>query len=255
LEALQSLDIHVLTTARNSQTTKERISKAHVTIHLLDGVPDPTVEAQLELGKQAHTQIIWVSPKVNLTRESLTSYEQKLQALKNREGRVCPYEFMQSRNVTADIMEKVDELKKHWDRENPRSLFVDIHIKDRRFARELFHYLIDHDIEPLVNRDDPQEPTLNEFEENVVKSKAIIFFFGTVERKWVHKRIDEAAKVALIREHPIKKLGVFAAPPPENADGEKRKIEPTLPINLVWMDNTENFDPTTLDDFFSGFTS
>jgi hypothetical protein len=253
LEALQSLDVHVLTPARNPQTTKERISKAHVTIHLLDGMPDPVVEAQFELGKQAPTQIIWVSPKVNLAKESLSSYEQKLQALQRREGSSRSYEFMQSRNVTADVEEKVKELKERWDRENPRSLFVDIHIKDRRFARELFHYLIDHNIEPLVNRDDPQEPTLNEFEENVVKSKAIVFFFGTVETKWVRKRIDEAAKVALNREHPIKLLGVFAAPPPDDGHGRKQKIEPTLPMKLVWMDNTKGFDPTTLDDFFSGF--
>jgi len=57
--------------------------------------------------------------------------------------------------------------------------------------------------------------------------------------------VTEIIKLVFTRGYPVEKLGVYAAPPPS-----KSKKEPIrLPAGFVpvWMDNTERFDPQTLD--------
>ena len=247
---LDDLGIKVLEASPDPQTAENLISKAHVSVHLLDGTPDSVAEEQLEYGKRSQAQLIWLSKNFDLDKEPLSSYEQKLLSLKNRTDKSHPHEFIHSLDAKTDVVGSVKRLKERWAKSQAHSLFVNIHYNDMESVQEFIDYLDKYHIQMMMNDAKPQGPTKKEIEDKVIKSQAIVFVFGNVGRNWIEERVIEAFRVALEKELTIKFMGVYAAPPPENRN---RKIELPLPINLVWMDNTNGFNPSTVEDLISIF--
>ena len=67
-----------------------------------------------------------------------------------------------------------------------------------------------------------------------------IVVFGRVARSWVEQRLNEAFKLILANRLTTK-VGVYLAPPHKSAD------EMAFPPLFRVMDNTEHFDPKTVD--------
>jgi hypothetical protein len=246
IEQLSSRDIEVQQPQADLDATQELMAKAHVCIHFLDAVFHPVVDQQLEVScAHAQRQILWLSPRVELSPTDPDPYRQKLIALPSRSGN---FEIIRSRNAAPEILERIDKLREEWLLRLGRGIFFNTHGSDKSLAQEVFDYLTDLNIETLMNEDDLGEPSksFKDFDEKARRSRAIVVFFGTVSASWVASRMMEVIKLVYTQGYPVEKLGVFAAPPPS-----KTKKEPIrLPGGFfpVWMNNTEGFNPTTLDD-------
>lgn len=249
LEELSLRDIEVLRPSSTREATRALVARAHLCIHLLDGGFNSAVDEQLDMGcRNAQRQILWLSPRVELSPTDPDPYRQKLLALQDQEGN---FDFMRCRDETREIIERVECLKEEWLKRNSRGIFFNIHGNDKRYAKELFQYLEGKEnIEPLTNEsDDLDEPTLREFEEKASRSRAVVVFYGSVSATWVRGRLREAIRVIYSKDCPVELLGVYVAPPP------KDEVPIRLPVRFrpVWMDNTKGFDPTTLDEIISIF--
>jgi hypothetical protein len=242
LDELILNDIDILEPDKNQDAVAAQMARAHVCIHLVDGETHPQVEAQLELAcEHAKWQILWLAMKLDPEQESAEPYRKKLLA-RYPEGR---FDLIPGRDKIREIVERVERLKKDWLRKTSRGIFFNIHNHDMRLAKDLFLYLEEQKIEPLMNDEDKGAPTLKEFEEKASRSRAVVVFYGSVGAGWVRGRLVEAMKLMYSPGNPIEKVGVYVAPP-----SEPRKV----PIRLkgdyypMWMDNTSGFDPKTLEE-------
>ncbi len=245
IEQLSSRDVEVQQPQADVDATRELMAKAHVCIHLLDAVFHPVVDQQLDAScDRAQRQILWLSPRAELSPADPDPYRQKLIALPGRSGN---FEIIRSRNAAPEILERIEKLREEWLLRLGRGIFFNTHGSDKSRAQEVFDYLTDLNIEALMNDDDLGEPSksLKEFDEKARRSRAIVVFFGAVNAAWVAARMMEVIRLVFTRGYPVEKLGVFAAPPPS----KNEKVPIRLPGGIVpiWMDNTERFDPRTLD--------
>ena len=244
IERLILKDIEVSRPQADPEVNRALMARANVCIHLLEGSSHPAVERQFDEGRgHAQWQILWLSPRIELSAADPDPFRQKLFALQTREGN---FDFMRGRNAVAEIVERVESRREEWLRRNGRGIFFNAHGNDKSLAQEVFDYLMEKQVETLMNEDDLGEPSksLQEFDEKARRSRAIVVFFGAVNAVWVAARLMEIMKLIYAREYAIEKLGIYAAPPP------KEKVQIRLPGGFVptWMDNTKGFDPHTLDD-------
>lgn len=245
LEQLGLRDIEISRPHADSEVSRALMARAHVCVHLLDGVHHPVVAGQLDQScVHARRQLLWLSPRVELSPADPDPYRQKLFALQSREGN---FDFMRGRNAAAEILERIEALRQEWLQRNGQGIFFNTHGNDKSLAQEVFDYLMDQQIEALMNADDLGEPSkaLKEFDEKARRSRAIVVFFGAVNAAWVAARMTEIIKLLYTQGYPVEKLGVYAAPPPS----KNKKVPIRLPGGFVpiWMDNTEGFNPRTLD--------
>jgi Domain of unknown function (DUF4062) len=244
IEKLILKDIEVFRPQADPEVNRALMARANVCIHLLEGGSHPVVERQFDEGRcHAQWQILWLSPRIELSAADPDPFRQKLFPLQTREGN---FDFMRGRNAVAEIVERVESRREEWLRRKGRGIFFNTHGNDKSLAQEVFDYLVDQQVEALMNEDDFGEPSksLQEFDEKARRSRAIVVFFGAVNAAWVAARLMEIMKLIYAREYAIEKLGIYAAPPP------KERIQIRLPGGFVptWMDNTKGFDPHTLDD-------
>jgi len=255
LDMLGARKIDVLGPASTEDLARQLISKSQVSIHLLNGFGDCGVERQLELGKGAPRQIIWLSRQVDLEKSDLSSFEQKLLALESATGADRKYELMNGENFAEDIVDAIKVLRCSWDeqvwaREQTQDLFIDVRDNDRSHAVQLFDYLSSQEIPPTTIQRYPDQPTDEAFREHVRRAKAIVFFYGSINKETLEGRLNDLTEVVRLRRQPIEMISVFAAPPPVKTPED---IRPLMPIKITWMDNTSGFDPATLRDLLHLF--
>jgi hypothetical protein len=239
---------------------KEMISKAKVCVHFLDGVADDMVDHQLDLScALAQRQILWLPTKIVLSDENPDPYIRKLHDVVTREGKF-ELELMQASDPVHDIVERLVDFRKQ-DIETSigkrsRCIFFNIQQKDAgiRYTDELFQYLREKkNIEPLMNREDPDKPTMREFDEKVSKSKAFVVFYGTaVDRIWMRDRLKHAVRLVYEKNCKVKKFAVILTPPPREG---LEPIELPLDVRPLWIDQTEGFNESKLEDLVSVFES
>jgi hypothetical protein len=256
LDMLAANKIDVLGPSQTEDLARQLISKAQVSVHLLNGFTDSGVERQFELGRDAPRQLIWLARKVDLKKDGLSSFEQKLLALENDTRSDRNYELMSGENFAEDIVGAVKRQKCSWDeatweRDQSQDLFIDVRDNDRSHAVQLFDYLSSQEIPPTTIQRYPDQPTDEAFSEHVRRAKAIVFFYGSINREVLEARLNDLTEVVRLRRRPIEMVSVFAAPPPVKTRAD---IRPLIPIDIKWMDNTSGFDPATLRDLVDLFT-
>lgn len=255
LEMLEAKGIDILGPAQKEALASQLISKAQVSVHLLNGFSDSDVERQLELGKAAPQQIIWLSRGVDLEKSDLSSFEQNLLALATNSRGDRDYELMRGENVAVDVVEAILRLKVQWQeeiraQEVTPDLFIDVRDSDRGHAAQLFDYLSSQKIPSTIIQRYVDQPTDEAFVEHVRRAKAIVFFYGNINKATLEGRLNYLTEVVRLRKRKLDMIGVFAAPPPVK---RLKDIQPVMPLKITWMNNTRGFDPATLGELLNLF--
>jgi hypothetical protein len=255
LEMLEAKGINILGPAQKEGVASQLISKAQVSVHLLNGFSDSDVERQLELGKAAPQQIIWLSREVDLEKSDLCSFEQNLLALATNSRGDRDYELMRGENVAVDIVEAILRLKVQWQeeiraQEGTPDLFIVVRDSDRGHAAQLFDYLSSQKIPSTTIQRYVDQPTDEAFVEHVRRAKAIVFFYGSINKATLEGRLNYLTEVVRLRKRRLDMIGIFAAPPPVK---RLKDIQPVMPLKITWMNNTKGFDPATLGELLNLF--
>jgi hypothetical protein len=232
---------------------QDLIAGAHACVHFLDGTSDPEVDDQLELAcALASRQILWLPKKVTLTDKETDPHRRRLYDLVSS-GKSL--ELQQGREPVKDIVERLVEFRerertaKNEKEKKGRCIFFNIQRKDRPYADPLFGYLQERDIELFINRENPDEPTMREFDEKVSKARVFAVFYGSsVDRKWVEKTLSSAAQLVIGKSFNVKKLAVYLPPPPREGLGGPIELSLHKPL---WIDHTEGFNVSKLDELFA----
>ena len=83
------------------------------------------------------------------------------------------------------------------------------------------------------------------FEQHLRDARLFIVVFGSVARNWVEQRLNEAFKLILSNRLSTK-IGVYLAPPHKSGD------DANFPPFFRVMDNSDVFDPKTIDALLRG---
>jgi hypothetical protein len=259
IKELERRDIHVVTSpspegpaARFNHAPKEAIAAVDLSIHLINRNSDAVARERLELGiAHARKAIIWVPTGWDLASEKSLAHAHVIAALQSDDEKAerCRVIREPRRDACRVLLDEVVRLHESWTRERSRSLspmFFDIHPKDRTSAEEVFAYLEERNIVAWTTRgEDPSDPAqLSEFKEKLLRARALVVFFGSVDQRWVKSRLLKAVQVATTADHGIKVWGVYEAPPPENHKGP---FELGIPLTLEWMNHANGFNSELFD--------
>jgi TIR domain len=265
IEGLQQRGIHVMTNrAPQTQTLESRptlekiVALADLSIHLVNRNSDAAVREQLEAGvARARRSIVWIPTDWDLNAEQPGSAGRMVAAIETNveQSSRCRVVRVSRREAPDALLDEASKLYQPWMRERNGALspvFFDIHPKDWKYADAVFAYLEDRKIVPLSSRDDGElDPMrLSEFREKLLKARALVVFFGTVDRQWVKNRLLKALQVAMSADNGIKIWGVYEAPPPTDEKGNKR-FELGVPLNLEWMDHVNGFNSKLFDELLN----
>jgi hypothetical protein len=256
--------------AEHDEEAVEKIKAADLCVHLLDHVPGREIddrpeqsylERQAELSlEHARSQLVWVPteltpPRVEEVEDG--AHKALLRRLSDgprREG--ADYKFIRtlSSAISQDILGQIEQVKKRREaaataatQGGARTALIDIHLKDWQYALSLSRSLLERQIVPSVNREeDSPQKNLKGFEDQLRRADLLIIVFGDVPQEWVRERLGEALKIVAVspQDCALRACGVYLAPPHKKEE-EARFRHPLLPIEI--MDNSERFNPQTLD--------
>lgn len=259
--------------AEHDEAALEKIKAADLCVHLLDHVPGREIddrpeksylERQAELSlEHASSQLVWVPTELSAPRVAEiedVAHRDLLQRLADgprREG--GDYKFVRDlpSAISHDILGQIEQIKKRrlaavtFVPGAARTALIDIHLKDWQYALALSRSLLEREIVPSVNREeDSPQKNLKGFEDQLRRADLLIIVFGDVPQEWVHERLGEALKIVAVspQDCALRACGVYLAPPHKNGEASRFK-HPLLPIEV--MDNTERFNPQTLDTLLS----
>jgi TIR domain len=254
VEGLERQDIQVMTSqppegqaARISHAPTDAIAAADLSIHLINRNSDTVAQQQLELGiAHARKAIIWVPTDWNLTSERSIPQARVITMLQSdaEKAERCRVIREPRRDACRVLLDEVATLHEPWTRERKSSfspMFFDIHPKDHSAAEDVFAYLEERQIVPLTTRGaDPSDPAqMSAFRQKLLQARALVVFFGSVDQRWVEKRLIKAFQVVANAGHGPKVWGVYEAPPPENHKGP---FELDIPLTLEWMNHANGFE-------------
>jgi hypothetical protein len=246
IDALEAEGVHILESNGDVDYTKSLMAKAQTCIHLLDGSYAQQANEQLDLSAScAQHQILWLSAKVKV--EDQDPYRKKLLALGERAGRLT---FIHNSDPITDVVDEVKKVKSFWGRSKAKKIFLTYHKVDHEYMKSVVEHLIDRNIETKLSRHDFVGPVMKSFHEIAAGASAIIVCYGQVDNKWVEGRLEEANKARAEGHSSLDVLSVYLAPPPPP---QTKRDHVKLPHYLtpIWMDGTEGFDPSSLDDLIS----
>jgi hypothetical protein len=222
------------------------LAQADTSIHLLSPAAGPMVQQQLHVALASGRHVIvWVPPSWTLGGVEADPFVQRLAALERGDDPSLDYEFIREPRVTAGqaLAARALKLKAQWQQRSAQAVLFHVHPKDADHAEKLISYLEGERIEPLVEGLKGVSG-LEEFQANLLRSRALVFVFGRVDLEWVRNRIVEAMKVVAVNDYSIPLWGVYLAPPPPKEVGEEQfKLNLRPPPGFYWMNNSSGFDP------------
>ncbi|HKP84587.1 MAG TPA: hypothetical protein VJZ26_00740, partial [Blastocatellia bacterium] len=204
-----------------------QISKAHLCVHLLDGLPGREIEGreeksypqrQTELGlDHARSQLIWVPQSLDLHSIEEGTYKSFLDQLENGARGESGYNFIRESpsSIAREILERIEELKAASQAKTvPSAALIDTHFKDQIHALDLIRFLSDKNIQPFINpeEDDPRK-NMKILEERLKQVTKLIIVSGTVSEEWVRARLAAAVQIAITERCPLKACGIYYAGP------------------------------------------
>jgi hypothetical protein len=258
----------------HDEAAVKKIKEAALCVHLLDEVPGREIddrpeksylERQAELSlEHARSQLVWVPteltpPRVEEIEDAAhKALLQRLAGGPRREG--ADYKFIRTlpSAISQDILAQVEQIKKRRlaaaaasAQGGARTALIDIHLKDWQYALALSRSLLEREVVTSFNREeDSPQKNLKGFEDQLRRADLLIIVYGDVQPEWVHERLGEALKIVAgsPQNCALRACGVYLAPP-RKKDEEAHFKHPLLPIEV--LDNTERFNPQTLDTLLS----
>jgi hypothetical protein len=245
---LAAAEVRVLSADEGGPGALGRVlSQADASIHLVSPGAGPVVQEQLHgaLASDRHV-IVWVPPSWALGVVEADPFAERLAALERGDDPSLDYEFIREPRVTAGqaIAARALKLKAQWQQRSAQAVLFHVHPKDADHGEQLISFLLESGkIEPLVEGLKGVSG-LEEFQANLLRSRALVFVFGRVDLEWVRNRIVEAMKVVAVNDYAIPLWGVYLAPPaPKEVGEEQFKLSLRPPPGFYWMNNSTGFDP------------
>jgi hypothetical protein len=245
--------------ATHEQQAIAAISKAQLTVHLLDSFPGREIEdaedksyvqRQVELGvEHARSQFIWVPKSLDLPSLEEGSYKDFLDRLENGERSDASYKFL--RGLPAELPHEIlDEIEAARRRPlveaEPLAALVDTHFKDQLHALDLIRYLSDKNVQPFINpeEDDPRK-NIRILEERLKQVTKLIIVFGSVTSDWVRARLGAAVEIAITEGCPLKACAVYyAGARRKSTDGDFRLgLFPVYTFDAADLSNPQALAP------------
>ncbi len=238
------------------------LGKSKLSVHLLgtlagrpldESDPERTYPVeQMRIGlEHARSQLVVLPPEFEREDIQEPGYADLISSLQERQreaerleivrmGRTQLAEEVLSKLKRLDAQEKAKRVASAPSGES--RAFVDLHINDLSSAGDLVGYLQRNDLPAITIPSGDLDPAagLSLFEENLTKARFFIVVFGSVARSWVEQRLNEALKLILSNRLSTR-VGVYLAPPHKSA------AEAMFPPFFRVMNNTDHFDPKTVD--------
>jgi len=201
------------------------ISKAHLALHLLDGVPGREIGGQedktyprrhAELGlEHARSQMIWVPQSLDTQAIEDSTYRAFINELEHGARAESGYNFIRESpsDVTREVLDRVKELQTATKpAAEASSALIDTHFKDQLHAFELIRFFTDRNVRPFINpeEDDPRK-NIHILEERLKQVTRLIIVFGEVTEDWVRERLNAAVQIAITERCPLKAFGIYFA--------------------------------------------
>ena len=201
------------------------ISKAHLALHLLDGVPGREIEGQedktyprrhAELSlEHARSQMIWVPQSLDTQSIEDSTYRGFIQQLETGARDESGYNFIRESpsNITREVLDRVEQLQTAArPAAEPLSALIDTHFKDQMHAFDLIRFFTDRNVRPFINpeEDDPRK-NIHILEERLKQVTRLIIVFGEVTADWVRERLNAAVQIAITERCPLKAFGIYYA--------------------------------------------
>jgi hypothetical protein len=223
--------------ATHEQQAIAAISKAQLTVHLLDTFPGREIEdaedksyaqRQVELSiEHARSQFIWVPKALDLAGLEDGAYKDFLDRLENGERSDASYKFLRGlpAELPHEILAEIEAARRRPLVEaEPHAALVDTHFKDQLHALDLIRYLSDKNVQPFINpeEDDPRK-NIRILEERLKQVTKLIIVFGSVTSDWVRARLGAAVEIAITEGCPLRACAVYyAGARCKNTDGDFR---------------------------------
>jgi hypothetical protein len=207
---------------------------------------------QLRIGlENARSQLVVLPP--GLAREDIDEpeYAEFITSLQERPREAERLEIIQAgrTQIADEVISKIRRIEEQraqapaaGGKAGEGRAFVDLHVNDLAFAGDLMGYLHRQDLPAITIPSGDLDPAsgLSLFEEHLRSARVFIVVFGRVARSWVEQRLNEALKLILSNRLSTR-VGVYLAPP------HKSETEASFPPFFQVMNNTEQFDPKTVD--------
>jgi hypothetical protein len=245
---------------QHEATVAEALRRAKLSIHLLSSLPGRPLDEeepdltypmeQVRLGlEHARSQLV-VLPR-GFDREDIEEpeYAGLISSLQERKREADRLEVVQlgREQLAEEVIAKLQRLETQEQQNAVKAsggdrAFVDLHVNDLAHAGDLVGYLQRREMPAITIPSGDLDPAtgLALFEENLRNARILIVVFGHVARNWVEHRLNEALKLILANRLTTK-VGVYLAPP------HKAPNDTAFPPFFQVMDNTKQFDPTTVD--------
>lgn len=274
-QRLQKEGIEVVTTlappndlASHEAAVREAVKRARLSVHLLgtlpgrpfdDDDPDTTYPVeQLRVGlEHSPSQLVVLPPGFDTADIEEPGYASLITSLQERQREAEALQILQTGR--AELSDAVlTKLRRLEAEEAARQVvpheggdggtaFVDLHVNDLAYAGDLVGYLHQQRVAPITIPSADVDPTegMSMFAQHLASSRVFIVVFGSVARNWVEQRLNEAFKL-ILSNRLTTKVGVYLAPP------HKTRDDAAFPPFFQIMDNSEQFDPKTVDALLRG---
>ncbi len=215
----------------HDNAVKQAIEKADLSVHLLDqfagreidGVPGISYpQRQTELALQfAKARLIWIPTGFDFADIDEYPYKLFLQGLEEKTQVSDCDDYI--RGNKADLGQQIDEhteqLKSQRQpavktEDEPVTVFLDMHYKDKARALNLYKKLAENDILSIYSpeEDDPSK-NIDILGSRMQQANKLIFFYGDVSKDWIQARANAALQFIINNNCPINDFFIYMAPP------------------------------------------
>jgi len=227
-------------TASHDKEIVKISQNAFLSVHLFDEFPTKKMQSndlsydqqQLNLClTHCRAQWIWIPTDLNIINIKNKGHQQFLKEIENREDQ-SSYSFVRgsATNITREIMETIQRMTKVSETQKPQMIhnrvLLSVNQKDSDDADTLINFFGMNNFIPLINKisDDPMEK-LEDFENQLCQTGALVLIFNRVSFEWVTKRMMIAYQSIVVNNYPIQKLAIYIP----NAD-ERESLLPMHPL-------------------------
>ena len=186
----------------------EALSKADLSIHLLDHLPGrdvigmegetfPRRQTDISIGSGVST-IVWTPDTLSDQDFEDDGYLSWVKSFEFCQSKNTDYQLVQSnkQQLIDLVTQRVNRFSLTQHSDKTSRFLIDSHEKDQRFAFDLSKLLTDQGVPVRFNGDyDDPQIGLTEFENAVRAVQNLVIMFGQVSPSWVTNRIDSIAKI------------------------------------------------------------
>jgi hypothetical protein len=249
--------------AHHEAMVVEAMRRSTLSIHLLGALPGRPIDEerpektypmeQVRIGlEHAGSQLVVLPQGLERRDIEEPEYADLIASLQERQRDADRLEIIQvgREQLAEEVLSKLRRLearekahKAAYAQAGGGRAFVDLHVNDLSSAGDLVGYLHRKEVAAITIPSGDLDPAtgLSLFDEHLRSARVFIVVFGRVARNWVEHRLNEALKL-ILSNRLTTKVGVYLAPP------HKSPSDAVFPPFFRVMDNTERFNPKTVDE-------